>query len=108
MTPRKFYDYEAKYFSENTKYHCPSSLPEPLVQKISDITLKAFNALKAYGWGRVDFMLDRNDQPYLLEINTLPGMTAHSLTPMSAAAVDISFADLVWKVLETSFLEEMF
>ena len=105
-TPRTFYDYEAKYFSDNTKYHCPASLSERLVTQLSEITLQAFKALNAYGWGRVDLMLDRNEQPYLLEINTLPGMTSHSLTPMSAAAVGINFADLVWKVLETSFVKE--
>jgi len=104
-TPRVFYDYEAKYFSDNTQYHCPADLPKPLVQEISDMTLKAFRALGAYGWGRVDFMLNENNQPTLLEINTLPGMTSHSLTPMAAAAVNISFADLVWKILETSFFE---
>ena len=105
-TPRTFYDYEAKYFSDNTKYHCPANLPESLVLQLSELSLQAFKALNAYGWGRVDLMLDRNDKPYLLEINTLPGMTSHSLTPMSAAAVGIAFSDLVWKVLETSFVKE--
>ena len=104
-TPRTFYDYEAKYFSENTKYHCPANLSETLVSNLSEIALQAFSALDTYGWGRVDFMLDREDRPFVLEVNTLPGMTSHSLTPMSAAAVGISFADLVWNVLETSFIE---
>ena len=106
-TPRTFYDYEAKYFSDNTKYHCPANLSEDLVSTLSELSLQAFTALDGYGWGRVDFMLDRENQPFVLEVNTLPGMTSHSLTPMSAAALGFSFADLVWKVLETSFLEEL-
>ena len=106
-TPRTFYDYEAKYFSDNTKYHCPANLSEALVETLSSLSLQAFTALDAYGWGRVDFMLDREDQPYVLEVNTLPGMTSHSLTPMSAAAVGFSFSDLAWKVLETSFYGEL-
>ena len=105
-TPRTFYDYEAKYFSDNTKYHCPANLSENVVSQLSELSMQAFKALNAYGWGRVDLMLDRNEKPYILEINTLPGMTSHSLTPMSAAAVGIGFADLVWKVLETSFVKE--
>lgn len=104
-TPRTFYDYEAKYFSDNTRYHCPANLSEDLVEQISDLTLKAFRSLDAYGWGRVDFMLDQQRNLWILEVNTVPGMTSHSLVPMAAAAVGITFADLTWKVLETSFCE---
>jgi len=102
-TPRTFYDYEAKYFSDNTRYHCPAALPESSIDVINQLTLDAFRVLDAYGWGRVDFMLDAHQQAWILEVNTVPGMTTHSLVPMAAEALGINFPDLVWKVLETSF-----
>jgi D-alanine-D-alanine ligase len=101
-TPRSFYDYEAKYFSDNTRYHCPAGLSAAVADEISELSLHAFKALDATGWGRVDFMLDAGQKPWILEVNTVPGMTSHSLVPMAAAALGISFSDLVWKVLETS------
>ena len=106
-TPRLFYDYNAKYQSEDTKYHCPCGLPRELEQKIQALALQAFKATDAMGWGRVDVMLDKDNKPWFLEINTVPGMTDHSLVPMAAKAVDISFNELVVKILETSFPESV-
>lgn len=105
-TPRSFYDYEAKYFSENTAYHCPAVLTGDLTEEVQSLSITAFKAMDAFGWGRVDFMLDANNKPWCLEINTVPGMTSHSLVPMSAQAIGLSFADLVWKILESAFVRE--
>ena len=98
-----FYDYEAKYFSDETDYVCPCGLPEDLEKEFGALALQTFKAVGAAGWGRVDFMLDETGQPLLLEVNTVPGMTSHSLVPMAAAEVGIDFAELVWRILETSF-----
>ena len=103
-TPQKFYDYEAKYFRDDTRYFCPSGLSAPAEQHLANLALAAFGAAGAEGWGRVDFMLDPSGRPLLLEINTVPGMTSHSLVPMAARALDISFELLAWRVLETSFV----
>jgi D-alanine-D-alanine ligase len=100
-----FYDYEAKYFSEDTRYICPCGLPADRETEFADLALKAFNAVGASGWGRVDFMLDDDDTPLLLEVNTVPGMTSHSLVPMAAAEAGMDFGTLVWRILETSFTE---
>jgi D-alanine-D-alanine ligase len=102
-TPRSFYDYEAKYFRDDTKYHCPSGLSAPAEQHLGNLALATFNAAGAEGWGRVDFMMDAG-RPLLLEFNTIPGMTDHSLVPMAARAAGMDFDQLVWRVLETSFL----
>ena len=102
-TPKSFYDYEAKYFRDDTRYYCPSGLSAPAEQHMAQLALAAFAAVDASGWGRVDFMMDATGRPLLLEINTVPGMTDHSLVPMAARAVDIDFDELVWRVLETSF-----
>jgi len=102
-TPRAFYDYEAKYFRDDTKYHCPSGLSAPAEQHLANLALAAFEAAGAEGWGRVDFMMDATGRPLLLEFNTVPGMTDHSLVPMAARAAGIDFDQLVWRVLETSF-----
>jgi D-alanine-D-alanine ligase len=99
-TPREFYDYQAKYFTDDTRYLIPSGLPLKKERQIQDLCLRAFRALGCRGWGRVDLMLDRRGRPYLLEINTSPGMTSHSLVPMAAKAVGISYEDLCVKVLE--------
>ncbi len=107
-TPRTFYDYEAKYESNETQYHCPCGLPSTLEREIQNLALQAFNATAAKGWGRVDVMLDDENKPWFLEINTVPGMTDHSLVPMAAKAVDIEFNELVIKILETSFTEKVF
>jgi D-alanine-D-alanine ligase len=102
-TPRSFYDYEAKYFRDDTKYHCPSGLSGPAEQHLANLAVATFEATGAEGWGRVDFMMDEAGRPLLLEINTVPGMTDHSLVPMAARAAGIDFDRLVWRVLETSF-----
>ena len=99
-TPREFYDYEAKYIANDTRYLIPCGLPKPKEKQIQAMCLKAFQALGCRGWGRVDLMLDRRGKPYLLEINTSPGMTDHSLVPMAARAVGISYEDLCVKILE--------
>lgn len=100
-----FYDYEAKYFSDETRYHCPAGLDEKTEQSYAETARRAFDALGAIGWGRVDFMIDENDQPLILEANTVPGLTSHSLVPMAAKQKGIDFAELVWRVLETSFCD---
>jgi D-alanine-D-alanine ligase len=102
-TPRSFYDYEAKYFRDDTKYHCPSGLSQPAEQHLANLALATFDAAGAEGWGRVDFMMDAAGRPLLLEFNTIPGMTDHSLVPMAARAAGMDFDQLVWRVLETSF-----
>lgn len=99
-TPRTFYDYEAKYFADDTRYYCPSGLPAQQEREIQDLCLRAFAAVGASGWGRVDLMLDERRKPWLLEVNTVPGMTDHSLVPMAARAVGMSFDELVWRILE--------
>lgn len=96
------YDYQAKYFSENTRYTCPGGLPEPLTAHIQEQALYAHKILGCTGWSRVDLILDKNEQPFFLETNTSPGMTDHSLVPMAAKAAGISFDELVIQILELS------
>ena len=105
-TPRAFYDYEAKYLRNDTRYHCPSGLSREAESHLANVALAAFEACGAEGWGRADFMMDRTGRPQLLEINTVPGMTDHSLVPMAARAAGIDFDQLVWRVLETSFARQ--
>jgi D-alanine-D-alanine ligase len=102
-TPRTFYDYEAKYFRNDTRYLCPSGLSPMAEEHLANLALAAFGAIGASGWGRADFMMDETGRPLLLEVNTVPGMTDHSLSPMAARARGIDFDELVWQVLETSF-----
>jgi D-alanine-D-alanine ligase len=102
-TPQAFYDYQAKYFRDDTRYYCPSGLSVPAEQHLANLALAAFDAVGAGGWGRADFMMDTTGRPLLLEVNTIPGMTDHSLVPMAAKAAGIDFDELVWRVLETSF-----
>jgi len=99
-TPREFYDYEAKYIANDTRYLIPCGVSEKKEKELQAICLKAFRALGCRGWGRVDLMLDKRGRPYLLEVNTSPGMTDHSLVPMAARAVGISYEDLCVQVLE--------
>jgi D-alanine-D-alanine ligase len=106
-TPKTFYDYEAKYFRDDTRYYCPSGLSSPAEQHLANLALAAFDAIGASGWGRADFMADATGRPLLLEVNTIPGMTSHSLVPMAARAVEIDFEALVWQVLETSFTRQV-
>jgi D-alanine-D-alanine ligase len=102
-TPRTFYDYEAKYFRDDTRYFCPAGLSPSAERHLASLALAAFEAVGASGWGRADFMMDGAGRPLLLEVNTIPGMTSHSLVPMAARAVGIDFEELAWRVLETSF-----
>ena len=98
----RFYNYEAKYFSDETKYICPSGL-EPQVEE--RIQKRCFNACKLFairGWGRIDFFIDHNNEPVILEINTVPGMTTHSLVPMAAFEIGIDFDQLCFDILEMS------
>ena len=100
-----FYDYEAKYFSDDTRYICPCGLTAAEEQQLSRLALNAFRATGGAGWGRVDFMLDESSgKALVLEVNTVPGMTSHSLVPMAANQAGIDFGGLVWRILETSFV----
>jgi D-alanine-D-alanine ligase len=99
-TPRDFYDYDAKYVADDTRYILPSGLPDDAERSLRHLCLDAFRALGCRGWGRVDLMLDRAGAPYLLEVNTSPGMTDHSLVPMAARAVGLSYEDLCLRILE--------
>jgi len=105
-TPRVFYDYRAKYESERTVYHCPGSRDAELEQEYRKLAVAAFNELGCGGWGRVDFMSGADGIPQVLEVNTVPGMTSHSLVPMAAAEAGIDFAELCWRILETSLVEK--
>ena len=101
-TPRVFYDYHAKYFADDTRYLCPCGLPQAQEETIQAAALAAFQLLGCSGWGRVDIMLDARGAPYLLEVNTIPGMTDHSLVPLAARARGMSFEDLVVRILESA------
>ena len=98
----EFYDYEAKYESDETQYFCPCGLPAELEEQLKIQAKKAFDTLGASGWGRVDFILDKLGKPWFLEVNTIPGMTDHSLIPQAAAQAGTNFDRLVWRILETS------
>jgi D-alanine-D-alanine ligase len=97
-----FYDYNAKYIAEDTRYLCPG-LEGEAEAELRALSLQAFDALGCSGWGRVDVMRDRAGRNWLLEVNTAPGMTSHSLVPKAAAAAGIGYEELCWRVLETSF-----
>lgn len=104
-TPHVFYDYEAKYQSQNTLYHCPCGLQEPQENQLKALALKACVVTGVIGWGRVDLFIDDAGNTQLIEVNTVPGMTDHSLVPMAAKADGIEFDELVWRILETSMNE---
>lgn len=101
-TENEFYDYQAKYESDDTQYDCPAGLGTDLETEVRALALTAANAVDVSGWGRVDMILDAQRRPMLLEVNTVPGMTNHSLVPMAAAANGMNFDQLVIKILETS------
>jgi D-alanine-D-alanine ligase len=104
-TENTFYDYEAKYISDQTEYLCPCGLDEQKEDELKQLAERAFVSVGCTGWGRVDFMQDEKGSFYLLEVNTVPGMTSHSLVPMAAKAVGLSFDDLVEKILALSVSE---
>ncbi len=101
----EFYDYEAKYLGDETEYLCPADLGEEKTREMQQLALNAFAALGCRGWGRIDILLDEQGKAYLLEANTLPGMTDHSLVPMAARVAGIGIEDLVWRILEGSMGE---
>jgi D-alanine-D-alanine ligase len=106
--PEGNYDYQNKYFTHDTKYLCPAPLPEPLAHDLQRLCVRAYNAVGARGWGRVDLMLAsdaRGDRPYLIELNTSPGMTGHSLVPIAAQAVGLTYPDVVLEILAGARLE---
>ncbi len=102
-TPHDFYDFEAKYQANNTKYHCPCGLSAQQEDEIKELALDACRVLGVTGWGRVDLFIDETGMTQLIEVNTVPGMTDHSLVPMAAKASGMDFDELVWRILETSF-----
>jgi len=102
-TPHVFYDFAAKYQSDTTRYICPCGLPEEQEQSLRQLAATAFDVLGCRGWGRVDLFVDGENRAWLIEANTVPGMTDHSLVPMAAQAAGIDFDTLVWQILETSF-----
>jgi D-alanine-D-alanine ligase len=101
-TTHDFYDFEAKYKSNDTQYICPCDLGSDLEGDIQDLVLQAFQVIGSIGWGRVDLMLDEEQQPWLIELNSVPGMTDHSLVPMAAKAAGLSFENLVVEILKTT------
>ena len=101
-TPRAFYDYAAKYSDDSTRYVCPCGLDQEQESALQRLALDAFRCLGATGWGRVDMIVDRAGQPWLLEVNTIPGLTDHSLVPMAARQHGIDFDALAMRILETS------
>jgi D-alanine-D-alanine ligase len=103
-TPRDFYDYQAKYIADDTRYILPCGLPPARERELQALSREAFAALGCRGWGRVDLMLDAAGAPYLLEVNTAPGMTDHSLVPMAARALGLSYEDLCLRILEAARL----
>ncbi|MBC7471427.1 MAG: D-alanine--D-alanine ligase [Ramlibacter sp.] len=107
VAPEGNYDYQNKYFTDDTKYLVPCGLPAGEEQAIQEIVLKAYQVLGCRGWGRIDVMIDAaTRQPYLLEINTSPGMTGHSLVPMSARAAGVSYEDLCLQLLASAALDQ--
>lgn len=98
------YDYQNKYFSDDTRYDCPSGLPDEQEQRLRDLALRSAWVLGCRGWGRTDLMLTQDGRPYLLELNTAPGMTSHSLVPMAARVAGLAFEALCLKILEDARL----
>lgn len=106
VAPEGKYDYQNKYFTDDTQYHCPAPLPDELTQEIQRHAVNAYRALGCEGWGRVDVLVRESDmRPFLLEVNTSPGMTTHSLVPMAARAVGIAYEDLCVEILRSARLK---
>ena len=106
VAPGGNYDYQNKYFTDDTQYFCPAALDQPTTAEIQRLAVQAYNALGCEGWGRIDFMLRESDnKPFLIEANTSPGMTSHSLVPMAARAVGISYEDLCVEILRSARLK---
>lgn len=101
-TPRDFYDYEAKYLADDTVYTCPSGLDEAQVEMVNEMVLKTIQATGVTDWGRVDLMMDQDQRPWIIEVNTVPGMTSHSLVPMAGRAGGLEMPDLVLRILEST------
>jgi len=101
-TPREFYDYEAKYFADDTIYTCPSGLNDSLRDEINNLVKQTIKVTGVRHWGRVDLMLDTKNQPWIIEVNTTPGMTDHSLVPMAAREAGLEMPDLVLRILEST------
>jgi D-alanine-D-alanine ligase len=101
-TPNTFYDYAAKYETDTTSYLIPCGLEAGKEAELQSLSLAAYRAVGASGWGRVDFMLDASGQPWFIEVNTVPGLTDHSLVPMAAKAAGIDFSQLVCRILDSS------
>lgn len=101
-TPHRFYDFDAKYAADDTRYICPCGLPEAREAAYAELVTRAFEAVNARGWGRVDFMVDEEGRPWLIEVNTVPGMTSHSLVPMAAKQAGIDFDELVLRILASA------
>lgn len=102
VAPQGNYDFEHKYYSDETQYFCPADLSPELTAQIQDLAVRSFQALSCEGWARADFMLDEQNRPWLLEMNTSPGMTSHSLVPMAAKAQGVSYAQLCVNILATA------
>lgn len=103
-TPNVFYDFDAKYRANTTRYHCPCGLNPEREKQLQALAVTACQVLDVKGWARVDVFIDDKDVPQLIEVNTVPGMTDHSLVPMAAKAAGIDFEELVWRILETSMV----
>ncbi|HEY5603499.1 MAG TPA: D-alanine--D-alanine ligase [Gammaproteobacteria bacterium] len=101
-TPHDFYDYNAKYLANTTGYHIPCGLSGAEEKQLQELALKAFRGVDAAGWGRLDVLCDQAGKPYLIELNTVPGLTDHSLVPMAAKAAGISFEELMVRILQTT------
>ena len=105
-TPHAFYDFDAKYRADTTRYHCPAGLAADEEAALQALARQACRCVGVKGWGRVDLLVDGGNRPWLIEVNTVPGMTDHSLVPMAAKARGIAFDELVWRILETSLAPE--
>ena len=102
LPPGKFYDFNAKYESDKMQYICPSQLDDSMEDELKKISLNCFKACGWKGWGRIDIIIDDKGNPWVIELNTVPGMTSHSLVPLAAKQRDINFENLVLKILDSS------